>query len=504
MSYLAIFDLSGIQKFIFATNKLKEIIGASAIVHDVLFEDLPDVLGVSPDSWKDEEKVSFGVGDKVKIVYIGGGNALVLFDSLETFNHYSGMLSKKVFLESGGAIRLFSSCVQLDETQSLNDNQKKLMAKLDEAKKAGGSVTLAPALPVVEVDNNNYEPVIDCGKGVLQTASRYAKLQKADADRIFSAIKPEGVEFAGEIITGSSDSVKRYQAFVHIDGNTMGIRILKFVEGLRGSVWEQLTALRRLSIEITNLYNSTLKDTLAELYEAETPGTIRFRPVIADGDDITVILESRYAFEFVKMFMSKLEGRKIKAFGDDFKPTAAAGIAFATLKYPFSVAYELAEQCCKKAKSETIRRSGGAEAFLRNPLSSVDFQIIYSNIPVSLSDFRDSYFRFGEYSLIRRPYVFSEGCEYSYEAYEKECVEWTDNIESGLIANSKLKGLRNAYGQGTEEANKYASYIRSHATGTRETEIAEKIAAPFNEKKEAKLFDFLDVMDIVWKVRENE
>ncbi len=500
MSYLAIYDLSGIQKFIFATNKLKEIIGASAIVHDVLFEDLPAALGVSRDFWKNEEEISFSDGDKSKIVYIGGGNALVLFDSFETFEYYARIISKNVFCESGGAIRLYAACIQLDEAQSLSDNQKKLMAKLDETKKSGGSVTLAPALPIVEVDNNNYEPVIECGIGEWQTASRYAKLNKNDADSIFRDIRPDGAEFVSEITTGSQDSVKRYQAFVHIDGNTMGTRIMKFVEGLSGSIWKQLTDMRKLSIEITNLYNSTLKATLAELYDVNGPKTIRFRPVIADGDDITVMLESGRAFEFVRLFMKNLESSTIEAFGKDFKPTAAAGIAFATLKFPFSVAYELAEQCCKKAKSETIKRSGGAEAFLNNPVSSMDFQIIYSNIPVSLSDFRDSYYRFGDYSLTRRPYVFSEKSEYSYAAYEKECVEWTNNLDRDLIANSKLKGLRNAYGQGVEEAKKYARYIRAHATGDLETNIAKEIEEPFNEKKEAKLFDFLDVMDIVWKV----
>ena len=39
--WLAIFDLSGIQKFIFATNKMKEIIGGSTVVHNALFEELP-------------------------------------------------------------------------------------------------------------------------------------------------------------------------------------------------------------------------------------------------------------------------------------------------------------------------------------------------------------------------------------------------------------------------------------------------------------------------------
>ena len=42
---IAIYDISGIQSFIFSTNKLREMVGGSKIVHKILFELLPKKLG---------------------------------------------------------------------------------------------------------------------------------------------------------------------------------------------------------------------------------------------------------------------------------------------------------------------------------------------------------------------------------------------------------------------------------------------------------------------------
>ena len=95
---LALYDLSGIQKFIFSTNKVKEIIGASIVVNKALFENIPEMLGEDTDDWKKGE-FTFGDGDTQKIVYIGGGNALLMFDGFETEKAFSDKLSERVFFQ---------------------------------------------------------------------------------------------------------------------------------------------------------------------------------------------------------------------------------------------------------------------------------------------------------------------------------------------------------------------------------------------------------------------
>ena len=88
-TYLALlFDTQSIQKYIFSGNKLKTNIGASFIVEEVFSAILPEVLiSLFPDE-KFEEFDAWDIEQdnrnifefkECSIAYIGGGNALLLF-----------------------------------------------------------------------------------------------------------------------------------------------------------------------------------------------------------------------------------------------------------------------------------------------------------------------------------------------------------------------------------------------------------------------------------------
>ena len=497
--FLSIFDLSGIQRFIFATNKMKEIVGASAVVHNALFRQLPQALGEAPDAWKQGD-VTFTDADEAKIVYVGGGNAMVVFRDENTYRACARELSRKIFLLSGGAIRLTSAAVALEEAEGLAANQKRLMAALDAEKKAGGSAVHAALLPITAYDNNNYEPLILTSDGRATTLSRKAKRAAANTEQVFAEIKPSpDMSFSYDLEDTRREDEKNYQAILHIDGNTMGIRIREYVRGLTGTVWEQLTAMRRLSIAISGLYSDALRETIRETVPSDAEGRLAFRPIVVDGDDITVMLPADRAFGFTETFMQKLAACRIDAFGSGFRPTAAAGIAFVKLKFPFSIAYDLAESCCKNAKAVTIERCGGAAAFLANPVSSMDYQVCYSNISSDLAAYRASSYERDGCRLTRRPYVFAEGDAYSYRAFMDTCEYFNGEMKRGNIARSKLKGLRGAYGVSRLQAEMYGSFILAHEKGGGETEPARRLGEPFGEAGEALFFDYLDIMDVAWK-----
>lgn len=109
--FLSIFDLSGIQSFIFATNKLREIAGASAIVRNALSLNVPNLIK----KYTGAEKI-----------YIGGGNALVKFNYEKDAKEFARELQKMVFLQSGGALRICFAIIKADENKSLAENQKKI------------------------------------------------------------------------------------------------------------------------------------------------------------------------------------------------------------------------------------------------------------------------------------------------------------------------------------------------------------------------------------------
>ena len=377
---LAIYDMSGIQKFIFATNKIREIIGASIIVHDALYENIPELFDEK--NWQENNTFS---SDKSGIVYIGGGNALVLYETEEEYQEKTTTLLENVFLQSGGAIRVFSAFIELDEKKSFSENQKDLMSELDKRKKSGGTSVPVALLPIMAYDNNNFEPQILADENTYSSMSRYLKKQKKSDNKgcFFDDLAPKGCSFKNDFEDSRDLDQKNYQAIIHIDGNTMGIKIREAVSELKGNLLEQLNGMKKLSIEISNVYKSALKEAIDKTFENES-GPIDFRPIIMDGDDITVMIKSEKAFRFVENFMTKLSEKKFETI-KNFNPTAAAGIAFVKLKYPFSIAYEIAEECCHNAKKTTIKRCGGSENFNKSPMSSVDWQICFSNISDEIS-----------------------------------------------------------------------------------------------------------------------
>ena len=490
---LAIFDLSGIQKFIFSTNKLKDIIGASAVVNNALFKNIPEMCNDADNCWK-TNCFEFSSDDESKIVYIGGGNALLVFKDEDTYKAFARRLTEKVFLQSGGAIRLFSACVELDEAATLSDNQKLLMEKLDSAKKAGGSTTPSLCLPITAYDNNNYEPLVVKAinnQNVCAARSKFAKSEglSASKDIFKDIVDTKKISFMTEFDRIETSGNKKFVAIIHIDGNTMGIKIREFVQNLKCDVITALNEMKKLSVEIGELYKSVLKETIADMYAPE--GEIPFRPIVADGDDITVILESKKAFEFTEKFMKHLLNKSLQCFGG-YVPTAAAGIAFVKTGYPFSTGYDIAEQCCKNAKKLTLERVEGKAA------CSVDYQVCYSNIHNTIDEFRKENYFVDDVTLTRRPYIFDDENEYSYAEFKALFDLLNSGIDADIIARSKLKGLRNAYPISRLEAESYGNYIDAHATGSKEREISALLKVPFNDKAEALFFDYLDVMDIAW------
>lgn len=503
--YLAIYDLSGIQSYIFATDKLREIIGASIIVNKALFENLPECIGEAKRAWSDEceQNIYFSLpeGKESKIVFIGGGNAVVLFDSEETANKTSLELKKKVFLQSSGKIRVISAGTWFSDGDSFSDTYARLRENLDSTKRRAVPMATAPAFAINVQDNIIYEPIVKVQEKTYAARSRYLKESEADGNTedYFSYLCPKGCKFTASTDKFRTADEKSYLAVVHIDGNTMGLRISRVMEGCKNSsVFEGLTALRRLSNNINNVYRDTLRQALETVYKGEARA-IRFRPIIADGDDITFICAADKAITLVKEFLNILEAKTVSELDDkDDVLSACAGIAFVKTGFPFSVAYLIAEECCKSAKKSALKRMGRSA-------SGFDFHMCYGGATSEISDFRNKNYTFfdidgNEYRLDMRPYLKCDPNEkYSFDAFERirlELLPPKDSKEGKRIPRSKLKGIRNAYGKGIYEVRDYIRFLE--ASDTVLPDCAKNAFIDFDNKKVSTMFDILDIMDIAF------
>ncbi|WP_148888192.1 hypothetical protein [Streptococcus cristatus] len=162
---IAIYDISGIQSFIFSTNKLREMVGGSKIVHKILFELLPKKLGYENDNWENEDfSKEIPQGRSGNVIYIGGGNALVLYENEESYKSVTIELQKEVFELSGGGIRLCHAKIKIDHLDKkgsfVEKIQKPLMQALTTYKQNTAPIQTARGFAFGAQDNETKEPIV--------------------------------------------------------------------------------------------------------------------------------------------------------------------------------------------------------------------------------------------------------------------------------------------------------------------------------------------------------
>ena len=91
--YIGMYDVRGIQDYIFKTNYAKEIVGASHLVDSIILDGLREyVAALNPDEqpgymldWKNDDASAFLNNQEIRmqVVFIGGGYSYVVFRKIE-------------------------------------------------------------------------------------------------------------------------------------------------------------------------------------------------------------------------------------------------------------------------------------------------------------------------------------------------------------------------------------------------------------------------------------
>ncbi len=116
---LTMLDTTGIQEYVFRSNRLQENIGASEIVYRVTTQWAFDALDheklthnvklgnreTGEWGWKDKNAPGLPVSDwDAEVVYAGGGNTLILFRDGEgnTAKAFTGRLTRQILEQAPG------------------------------------------------------------------------------------------------------------------------------------------------------------------------------------------------------------------------------------------------------------------------------------------------------------------------------------------------------------------------------------------------------------------
>ncbi|MDL2299165.1 hypothetical protein LJC21_00460 [Bacteroides sp. OttesenSCG-928-E20] len=342
--YLYGVSIQGIQSFIFQTNELKDIVGASELVEKVCREKFQQLF----------EKE--GVGYKPEnLVMAAAGNIKYVFESVDDCEKIVRVLPKEI-MEMATGITVSQAVVMLEEDDdgTFGEGVKKLEKKLKEQRNRP-MPSMTVGMTAMARSPKTGLPAVCNKKGNLMdeaTAQKQSESEAANnalARKVFGENVDNGkVAYNIDHMTDKNDWI----AIIHIDGNSLGKVVSKigndrkaFSKFSRGlSVCTEASAVTAYNAVKPNFKNSK---------------KIPIRPIVLGGDDHTLICRADLAMNYARTFIETFEvqtGEKLQevlALAGLDRLTACAGIAFIKSSYPFYFGYDLSEALCKKAKKTT-------------------------------------------------------------------------------------------------------------------------------------------------------
>jgi hypothetical protein len=168
---------------------------------------------------------------------------------------------------------------------------------------------------------------------------------------------------------------------------------------------DYVNKLRRFSLALDVCTERAFIKGLSVFFEDIRDGKLKVLPMVPlvlGGDDLTVVCDGQYALRFTQAFLQSFEEETAlddhdhidgiipdlaeKALG---KPrlSACAGVAIIKPHFPFSVAYQLAEELMSAAK--TVKKKLQNADKKPFPCSALDFHVLYDTSGVELDKIRE-------------------------------------------------------------------------------------------------------------------
>jgi len=356
MEYLYGASVQRIQEFIFQTNKLKEIVGASQLVDNICTSEFQKFCKSNSIVFNDNNIIVSAAGNIKYLLNETDCKKIVRSFPMHISSYAPGITISQAVVKVNGKLTE-------DIINKLEDKLKAQRNKADmpvdigfmglgKARRTGG-VAYA-------VDDDNKQ--ID--RGTLKKR----KLFKEQPVNLFKKFKKDikvgNAAFEMKHITGQSDN--SWLAIIHADGNALGKKIQVLSKKTNGSD-KVKEAFALFSKELELATQESAQQAFEGIIGKEWQKKIKdsdsrypIRPVILGGDDLTVIIRADLAFDFVTKYLKAFESitkNRFKFMNTKYRIdvftkglTACAGIAYIKESYPFHYGVHLAESLTVEAK----------------------------------------------------------------------------------------------------------------------------------------------------------
>jgi hypothetical protein len=490
---LTLLDTTGIQDYIFASNRLQENIGASELVYRATslwaFEALEDAVGKSHNVKPPQDlqldytdaAIESDANQQAEVIQAAGGNTVILFRDETKSREFVRVLTLRLLKEAPGLTVLAQHDDKFDFSSiKLSEARKSLEAKMREHKLSrlpsaptfglsvtamcdstglaavntlAGGLTVEGKLQPIGLDGEDKTTLVSSETAAKRVwrgqANRRLKtwLKHAADDFEF----PYDLEKIGRVKGDES-----YVAVIHADGNKMGDKVKEVAQVVAqkfsGQPVEKINrayilAMREFSKKVNDASLAAL-DAVVGLtvqavknkaipFESNKDGTpyLPLRPLVFGGDDVTFVCNGSIGVElavtYLKIFHDEAEKR-----GLDLH--ACAGVSIVKMHYPFARAYKLSEELAGSAKSLTRETD----------CSALDWHFAQSGLSGSLVSIRKREYTVKSGTLCLRPLTMDKWAQVNSIMEEFNGGYWGEK-------HNKVLGLREPLRDGPLAVEKF-------------------------------------------------
>lgn len=468
-TYCAILlDTISIQKYVFASNVLKDNLGASRIIKNLFEDSVVSALGQACNlqadkvkdimcKWKDKPETVLLDTDPsfpFEIGVSGGGKALILFRNYDLATSFIKIFTRELLIKAPGVQLAVAIDKQFTTGENFTTHIDSLFKKLTQNRNRYFPVTTLPNHGITAIcpqngtslNSKDDKAYISIEKAVKQSAAK--KEEKILGEKLAVGKHPS-YSFSNQVDWLGQMEGDSYTAIIHIDGNGMGKWFEKSIDlkNYRQRSYTMARVTEESFWELVDVAADIMKDlTLENGFDIKIhkdKQILPLRPLILGGDDFTFICEGRLGLFLAEKFINiwtRNANQELIQYGkpEDGTFSACAGVAIAKTKYPFYRTYQFAEELCSIAKQSARKAKKG---------SWIDFHIVSGT-------------KSGDLETIRQDEGIARGIELHFGPY---CIEdkqdkSINNLKEGISkfredkywAYSNIKGLRTAFYSGKE------------------------------------------------------
>ncbi len=381
------------QRYVFGSNKIKEVIGGSFLLEEVVGGLLNQVIAELSQPPLDSVARAKPIveRDGIEVIQQGSGKALLLIDpSRVSPDDLVYAVTSRAFAKAPGVdIVGVSSAPIAWETGSVAAEVPKLFEQLSGVRESRAVGARFGRLPLTAAcASTGLGAGVPTKHGVLSHVA-YAKASEAEPAR--KRIR----QHIGHLPdTGTSDVEELAEAFdadwlavVHIDGNGFGAKLVEKCQN-----WPIGQGQNRAFVESYRSYCDALATLLSQAFSEaigflsnEQQVTKRgsrdvyaLLPLVFGGDDLTVVTTAADSFTFAVAFQRAFE--RLSSESELGLLTTACGIAIIKPKYPLYAAYDLADSLTTSAKQLKTEEPPG---------SSLDVHVLHDSIASQIDPIRE-------------------------------------------------------------------------------------------------------------------